>query len=941
MIWRAVILLCVGLLPLSAAQFTQDQLAWWSYQPVRQPAVPKTGAGWAANEIDHFIARKFTEQKLTPAGPAAKRALIRRVTLDLTGLPPTPEQVAAFLKDPSPDAYGKLVDRLLASPRYGERQASFWLDLVRYADSDGYRADHFRPEAWRYRDYVINSFNTDKPYDRFVREQLAGDEIDPGNRDALIATMFLRHWIYEHNQRDVEFQWAEVLADVTSVTADAFLGLGMQCARCHDHKFDPILQKDYYRMQAFFAPLLPRASMPVGTVAERAAFFEADQKWRRDTETLRRQLHAIEHPVLLKHATREGFEKFIDKIKVMIRKRPEDRTAYERQIAEMASRQFDLEQSKLPERLKDVTKAEWEKLHAQLKQFEANRPKPLPAVKFVVSDAGPVAPVTRIPKRDTVVEPGFLTLLDPGDAVITPPPAALQSTGRRTALANWITRAENPFTARVMVNRMWQQHFGRGLATNTSDFGKLGTPPTHPELLDWLATRLVAEGWSLKKLHRLMVTSATYQQDSNHPTAEQADPANIWFARATVQRMDAEQMRDSLLAASGELNLKTGGTGEDGARSVRRSVYLKVMRNKPDAVLAAFDAPDRISHMPQRTVTTTATQSLLLLNSDWAGQRANAFARRLHELHPDDSKAQVRAAHQLTFGREPSVEHLASGIAYLNLGGKVAANPEPPKIGMFGKRSPSPAAWIQPNGGQHALRAAKPGKMPIGDFTAEAFIRLDSLYADASVRTIVSQWDSQQRTPGWALGVTSTKSAYQPRNLILQLTGIPQRGDHGYEVIASNLRPELNKFYYAAVSVKFDEEGAGTATFYLKDFSSPDGNLQVAKKQFRRNKHYGSKLPLVIGGRTGGSRHGWDGLVDNVRLSSTSLEEKALVIKDETVRPHTLAFYQFEKDGFNNDSSPHGNTLVRLGKPYTPPAVTRLAEYCHVLFNANQFLYVD
>ena len=941
MIWRAVILLCVVLLPLSAAQFTQDQLAWWSYQPVRQPTVPQIGAGWAANEIDHFITRKFAEQKLTPAGPAAKRALIRRVTLDLTGLPPTPEQVTAFLKDPSPDAYGKLVDRLLASPRYGERQASFWLDLVRYADSDGYRADHFRPEAWRYRDYVINSFNTDKPYDRFVREQLAGDEIDPGNRDALIATMFMRHWIYEHNQRDVEFQWSEVLADVTSVTADAFLGLGMQCARCHDHKFDPILQKDYYRMQAFFAPLLPRASMPVGTLAERTAFFEADQKWQRNTETLRRQLHAIEHPVLLKHATREGFEKFIDKIKVMIRKRPEDRTAYERQIAEMASRQFDLEQSKLPERLKDATKAEWEKLHAQLKQFEANRPKPLPAVKFVVSDAGPVAPVTRIPKRDTVVEPGFLTLLDPSDAVITPPPAALQSTGRRTALANWITHANNPFTARVMVNRMWQQHFGRGLATNTSDFGKLGTPPTHPELLDWLATRLVAEGWSLKKLHRLMVTSATYRQDSNHPTAEQADPANTWFARATVQRMDAEQMRDSLLAASGELNLKTGGVGEDGARSVRRSVYLKVMRNKPDAVLAAFDAPDRISHMPQRTVTTTATQSLLLLNSDWARQRANAFARRLHKLHPDDPKAQMHAAHQLTFGREPSMDHLASGIAYLNLTGAVVTIPEPPEIGMFGKRSPSPAAWIQPNGGQHALQVAKPGKMPIGDFTAEAFIRLDSLYADASVRTIVSQWDSQQRTPGWALGVTSTKSAYQPRNLILQLTGIPQRGDHGYEVIASNLRPELKKFYYAAVSVKFDEEGAGTATFYLKDFSSPDGKLQVAKKQFRRNKHYGSKLPLVIGGRTGGSRYGWDGLVDNVRLSSTALDEESLVIKNETVRPHTLAFYQFEKDAFHTDSSSHGNSLTPLDNPHTPPAVVRLAEYCHVLFNANRFLYVD
>ena len=271
----------------------------------------------------------------------------------------------------------------------------------------------------------------------------------------------------------------------------------------------------------------------------------------------------------------------------------------------------------------------------------------------------------------------------------------------------------------------------------------------------------------------------------------------------------------------------------------------------------------------------------------------------------------------------------------------MAANPEPPKIEMFGKRTPSPAAWIQPGGGQRALETTKPGKMPTGDFTAEAFLRLDSLYADASVRTLVSQWDSQQRTPGWALGVTSTKSAYQPRNLILQLTGIPQRGDHGYEVIASNLRPDLKKLYYAGVSVKFDEEGAGTAAFYLKDLTTPDGELQVAKKSFSRNKHYGSKLPLVIGGRTGGSRHGWDGLVDNVRLSSAALDEKSLVIKGETVRSHTLAFYQFEKDAFHADSSSHDNSLTPLGNPHTPPAVARLAEYCHVLFNANRFLYVD
>ena len=283
------------------------------------------------------------------------------MTFDLTGLPPTPKEIADFLKDSSTGAYEKVVDRLLASPRYGERQATFWLDLVRYADSDGFRADAFRPEAWRYRDYVIAAFNADKSYARFIHEQLAGDEIAPGQREAHTATMFLRHWIYEHNQRDVELQWSDILNDVTDVTADVFLGMGMQCARCHDHKFDPILQKDYFRLRAFFAPLLPRQTMGIGTVRERATHAKALANWETKTEALRRRLHEIEHPVLLKHATREGFEKFVDEIKVMVRKRPSERTAYERQIAEMAERQFDLEQSKLPERLKGETKVEWEK----------------------------------------------------------------------------------------------------------------------------------------------------------------------------------------------------------------------------------------------------------------------------------------------------------------------------------------------------------------------------------------------------------------------------------------------------------------------------------------------------------------------------------------------------------------------------------------------------
>jgi len=935
------ILTCLWSAAVLAQDFTKQQKSWWAYQPVRQPTVPKNGKEWARTQIDHFIARQLDAKKLTPANPANLRTLIRRVTLDLTGLPPTPAEVEAFLKNPSPDAYEKLVDRLLASPRYGERQASLWLDLVRYADSDGYRADHFRPEAWRYRDYVIKSFNADKPYDRFVREQLAGDEIDPGNREALTATMFLRHWIYEHNQRDVETQWAEILADVTNVTADVFLGLGMQCARCHDHKFDPILQKDYYRMQAFFASILPRVSMPVGTVAERAAHFEATQKWLKETDALRRKVRAIEHPVLLKHATREGFDKFIDKIKAMIRKRPEERTAYERQIAEMASLQFDLEHSKLPERLKGPIKTEWEKLHAALKPFESKKPKLLPEVKFVVSDAGSIAPVTRIPKKDTLVQPGFLTLLDPNDAHITPPADGLQSTGRRTALAKWITRSDNPFTARVLVNRLWQQHFGRGLATNTSDFGKLGTPPTHPELLDWLAAQLIAEGWSLKNLHRLMVTSATYRQAASNSAAERSDPANTWFARANVQRMSAEQVRDSLLAMAGQLDLKEGGPSVDAEKSNRRSVYRKVMRNKPDEVMHAFDTPDHISHMPKRSVTTTAMQSLLLMNSDWTRQRAAGFARRLVKLEP---AAQIRAAYELTTSQSATDSQLALGLAFLAPGNApiIAAKKITHEAGELKTPKPTPAAVLSPKGPQLSLEASNPGPLPEGNFTAEAFIQLNSLFPDASVRTIISQWNSSKASPGWSLGITSTKSAYQPRNLILQLIGVPQRGDHGYEVIASNLRPELNKPYFVAVSLKFGDNGAGKTTFILQDLSKPKAPLQTVTKPFNKNKHYVTKQAPIIGGRAQTQSHSWDGLIGNVRLTNRALDPEETLLMKPAAGPDTLAHWKFTKPDFYADSSANKNTLQAAWAPsQTDPQLALLTEYCHVLLNANAFLYID
>ena len=676
MLQRLAILLMMVCCAVSAKEFSQADREWWAFQPVVKPAVPSAGQGWAINEIDHFVARKLKVQNLSPAGSAARRTLIRRLSFDLTGLPPTPGQVSEFLLDRAPDAYEKLVDRLLNSPRYGERLATFWLDLVRYADSDGYRADHYRAEAWRYREYVIRSFNTDKPYDQFIREQLAGDEIDPSNRDALVATMYFRHGIYEHNQRDVETQWAEMLADVTNVTGDALLGLGLQCARCHDHKFDPITQRDYYRLQAFFTPLLQRASMPVGTLEQRTVFHEKQVAWAEATEAIRERLHTIEQPALLKQTTGEGFDKFIDKIKVMIRKRPEKRTAYERQIAELSERQFGVEPAKLEQRLAGETKAEWKRLRDELKQFGALKPTPLAQVKFVASDAGPVAPATFIPKTGVTVEPGFPSVLGEASAKITPPPAVLQSTGRRTALANWITRPDHPLTARVLVNRLWQQHFGRGLAANTSDFGKLGERPTHPELLDWLAARFVEDGWSLKKIQRRMVTSATYRQRAVNPTAIGMDPANVWLARMPIRRLGAEQVRDALLAVSGELDFKAGGAGEVADKSTRRSVYRRVLRNSPDEVLHAFDVPDHISHMPQRSVTTTPTQSLLLLNSGWIRARAFALAKRLAKRHPGEVGAQLQSAHELALGQAISAPDRADARAFIeqNSDGSAAAD---------------------------------------------------------------------------------------------------------------------------------------------------------------------------------------------------------------------------------------------------------------------------
>lgn len=663
---------------------TDADRAYWAFQPVKLPNVTEIkNPDWSRNEIDRFIGERHAKEGLESSPTADRRTLIRRVYFDLLGVPPLPEEVQTFLADDAVDAYDRLVDRLLADPRYGERWARHWLDLVRYAESDGFKQDEFRPHAWRYRDYVIRALNSEKPYDRFVQEQLAGDEIAPGDNEALIATGYLRHWIYEYNQRDVRTQWANILNDVTDVTADVFLGMGMQCARCHDHKFDPILQRDYFRLQAFLAPMLPRDDMPLATPEELAAYHAKLDDWLQKTADIRREIDAIEKP-FRKRVVDGAVNKFPKDIRPMLTKERGEREPFEQQLAELAYRQVNEELEKLKvgdklEKLKDtVNKEKLQALKKRLAEYEIDKPQPMPPA-FAVTDVGPQAPTVFIPsdREKRPIPPGFLTILDAGDAAIDPPASNSQSTGRRTALARWLTDPKNPLTTRVIVNRIWQYHFGTGLALNSSDFGKLGEPPSHPELLDWLTSRFLSSGWEFKPMHRRIVTSATYQQKSHDDTKagppkkwQLVDPDNRLLSHMPIYRLEAEQIRDAMLITTGELNMEAGGPSVERTET-RRTIYTRVLRNNRDPLLDVFDAPDNFTSASDRNVTTTPTQALLMINGPFTLARAKALSARLRSEFPSwdtkekEAKDVVQRAFWLAFNREPTASELESATAFL------------------------------------------------------------------------------------------------------------------------------------------------------------------------------------------------------------------------------------------------------------------------------------
>jgi cytochrome c553 len=619
-------------------EITEKDRSWWAFQPIRRPqksetvnsrsVISKGGKKSTGSlntdplttdySIDELVREQLAAKKLEPNPPATKRELIRRAYFDLIGLPPTPEQIATFEKDKSPDAWPRLIDELLARPQYGERWGRHWLDVARFAQSNGYERDGEKPESWRYRDYVVRAFNEDKPYDQFIREQIAGDELERVTFDSIIATGFHHLGVRDDEPDDKRMAEFDELDDMLSTTGSAFLGLTIGCARCHEHKFDPIPQADYYSLLSFFrnvrlyeSPKYNLDSANYVPLADSAKLGE----WRNARDA---RVKALEEKV--------------------------------------AAAKDEAEKKKLNQQIEGV-RGEKPPFEFALGVRERGA-KPPPTHVLIRGNAG---------SPGAEVQPAFLSVLSrsrPEEAqtlngrkdqsLLTSPPTS-ETSGRRRVFADWVASPENPLTARVMVNRIWRHHFGNGIVKTTSDFGRAGTPPTHPQLLDWLAADFIANGWSMKKLHRTIMLSQTYQMSSRaeNAKANAVDPGNDLLWRQNLRRLEAEALRDTMLAISGRLNPKMGGRGffphlsgevlagqsrpgldwelSSADEKSRRSLYAYVRRTMTVPMLDTFDYSNTTSPLSERPVTTVAPQALLLLNDSFMREQAAAFADRLEK----------------------------------------------------------------------------------------------------------------------------------------------------------------------------------------------------------------------------------------------------------------------------------------------------------------------
>ncbi len=617
-----------------SAQFDSPRAReFWAFQPVRVPTVPKAQSSRfkVQNPVDAFVLARLQEKGLEPAPPASNAELIRRLSFDLTGLPPSPEEVKAFVQDRSAGACERLVDRLLDSPHFGERSAQHWLDVVRYAETEGFEYDRHLPDAWRYRDYVIQSFQHDKPFDQFLTEQIAGDELGSADNEGPTAAIFHRLGPVRRNAGNPEIALSrnEVLTERTDVIGAAFLGLTVGCARCHNHKFDPISQKDYYRLQAYLA----------GTQENDILLAPPEQKkdWEEKTKAINAELRKL------------------------------------RKAADLAEGQ---------ERVK---------LNEQIEELENKMPPNPPTIPSIHNDPSQRTEIHVLQRGDwekkgEKVAPRPLSVLV--EESLAELPADFPNP--RTELARWLADSRHPLTARVIVNRLWQQHFGAGLVKTANDFGKNGDRPSHPELLDWLATELLKNGWRLKPLHRLMVMSSAYQQSGRSSIAEAAarvDPENRLLWRFSQRRLSAEEIRDAMLAVSGALNPKIGGpsvmvpvdkelvrllykptqweVARDANEHHRRSIYLIAKRNLRLPFMETFDQPALLTSCGRRESSTHAPQALELLNGKLANDLAAAFAQRLEKETNGNSDGIIERAYWLAVGRPPTSRERALASAFL------------------------------------------------------------------------------------------------------------------------------------------------------------------------------------------------------------------------------------------------------------------------------------
>jgi hypothetical protein len=616
-------------------KYTATERRHWAFQKRKQPEIPKFSAAadraWAKTPLDAFILARLKKESLQPSARADRLTLIRRLYFDLTGLPPTTAEVTAFAADRSPDAYSKLMEMLLASPHYGERWGQHWLDVVRFAETDGFEYDTHRQDAWRYRDYVVRAFNNDKPYDRFLSEQLAGDEIAPQEDETLIAAGFNRLGPLRKNagNQEVASSRNEVLTEMANIVGSALLGVTLGCARCHDHKFDPFRQSDYYRIQAYFAAVHEN-NVPKYTAEQQAA-------WKAHAEPVEQEIKKLR--AAMRHA------------------KDEEKPA----------------------------------LAMKLEEVEDHLPPPLPALFSVADDPAKRSPIHLLARGDYRSQGDRVGMRPIGVLLPDGVPELPDETAKpRAELAKWIVDPENPLTARVMVNRIWEYHFGRGIVATPNDFGRMGERPSHPELLDYLANEFVSSGFSIKHVHRLILLSNTYQQASNTAesgVAKEKDPDNKLLWRFNRRRLDAEEIRDAMLSISGKLNPEGGGPSvivpiekelvnalykpsqwavtKDPAEHNRRSVYLIAKRNLHLPFMEVFDAPDELGSCPRRESSTHAPQALELLNGTLANEQASAFAARIQAEAGKSARKQIDLAYQLVTGRAPQPNELQLAVTFL------------------------------------------------------------------------------------------------------------------------------------------------------------------------------------------------------------------------------------------------------------------------------------